>query len=69
MEAYDLALHAHFSGAVSLHFGQLYPSEAANARRTVEAHPGLRRFDEVRRELDPKGRFLNPFHSRLLVGP
>jgi hypothetical protein len=50
-----------------LHFGQLYPTEAATFWRTNEAYPGLGAFNRARRQLDPDDRFLNAFQRRLLT--
>lgn len=67
MTAYDTALHAQLGPAVRLHFGQLYPTQAATFWRTNEAYPGLGAFNRWRRQLDPDDRFLNAFQRRLLT--
>lgn len=66
VNAYYDALHAAFGDDVGVHFGQLYPDGAQDPARTEGAHPGLERFNQIRHELDPLGRFTNDFQKRLL---
>ena len=48
------------------HWGKMHTHIAADLR---ELYPMWEKFQEVRRRLDPKGRFMNPYLAKIFHGP
>lgn len=66
-EALVAHLQEHVGGLAGA-FNQSIGVSPKDLGRAVRDHPGAQDFLALRRELDPSGRFLNPFFEEVLAG-
>ena len=64
IDAYDLALREKFGNEVRAHWGQLLRDPDENEMRAM--YPKYDHWRTIRDELDPKGRFLNEWQTKVL---